>query len=217
MDRLPKSILVLVLSLLFFSVASAANFGSAAKNNRAVLQQGEDANFELLFWTSEEEAQIVVLSVSSAPEDWVIQFDQNFFNISSSQGNERILISGEYLFATSAGLTVDTANYENGTYKIVVSAQTSPVGEGISLGQERLFNLIVQIGDIPTVKEPEEEIGPREPAKTEEQNVSQDVLKESVPQNASEEKEPSRNTYIPETLAIIIAIIFISFLVYRFS
>ncbi len=141
-DAMLAALSIVVILTVILPTANAANFGSAAKSDHIKIMQGDEANFSLLFWTTDEGAQDILLFVISSP--WSVTFEKASFNISRSQGNEMIF-SGGYIHATSIAMAADARAAENGTYQIIVSAKSTATGGDMSIAQERIFNLSVDV------------------------------------------------------------------------
>lgn len=210
---------ILIAVLLFAGTATAVNFGSVAKDSFLV-SDGEPVTLELLFWTVDTVEQEVELRLLSYPEGWDIELPDNF-RISNNIGNEMISMGGNYVRATNVKINMNPDASE-GVYDIVIAARSASLDEDISFAQERIFNLIVQIGNITQEKEVktiDTEIPQEEPEMGEEINKEEPVVdivienREVIPEKETEKEENFLEIYI---LAIAL-IVFIALLIYRYS
>lgn|GEM_PF-6424097 len=187
--------LSLFLSICFLSVigiASAANLGMVAKNNIAEIEASQEAFFSLLIWTSDAE-QEVLLAPKAVPENWTVVIDKNRVNVSAAGGEEIVLIDGRYVRATRVGVTAVPWGAGPGIYTILISASASKTGGDVSFVQEGVLNLTVRIAG--------NEVLPARGGGAQE--------------NETQKSRTEENRYL--YAAVFVLIVFISFLVYKYS
>jgi hypothetical protein len=142
MNKSIKAAAIFFSFLLPFGTALAMNFGSAARQETATVHAFEPAIFNIIFWNSGNEAEMISLSSPNLPKGWTIQFEKNNFLINNTLGNELIQMPGGALRATSDVIQINS-NGSAGTYHVLITAKSSINGSDMSLGQERIFNLTV--------------------------------------------------------------------------
>jgi uncharacterized membrane protein len=198
-----------LLSLIFLSLALlsaesyAVSFGTVAKNDISMIAKNESAKFTLLFWNVDNDSYIVKLEPEVFPKDWTVIIEPNDFALNSSSGKEMISLPymKEGVRATPVYVIAKPPqNVKFGTYEFLVSASTYPQGGEIELSQQRIFNLSVRVGD----------------------QIYKNIIKDNQSisfQNITSfvediGKEIGPNYYYA---AIILIILLVSFLIYRYS
>ena len=143
--------------ILLCGAAAATNFGSVEKNNFLTVEKGQPARFTLLFWTTDNETQKLLIRPVHTPENMNVIFNDTLY-ISKGMGKEMIYISGNYMLATPLDVIIMPHEAEPGIYSVLLSATMQKDGGEISFQQERLFNLTFTIkGE--TVRTDNQEMG----------------------------------------------------------
>jgi len=206
MIRNHKKLVVILFFILLSTNAYAINLGSVASIDSVKIQSRESARFKLLFWNSENESYNLELSLVEAPKDWAVFISPQYFNLSSLIGDENIKLpyKNEYIKATSVSIIVKpTEDAKPGIYSIIINANSIMPQNDISLSQERLFKLTLEIEN-PLYFE------------SKKQNVNSQAQEEN--QNQIQGNFLIRNSYNYQFYTIIIFIILIiSFLIYKYS
>jgi hypothetical protein len=141
-----------IIMLLIAGSAFASNFGSVEKNNNIAVKRGEPAKFTLLFWTSDDEA-MVTLKLLESPENMSVILPDPI-KISSDSGSEAVYMSGNYVLATTADVTIMPFDAPPGDYSISVAATAQ--GNSSEALPERMFKLDFSIeGDRTNIVNPE--------------------------------------------------------------
>ncbi len=130
--------------LLMGGAAFASNFGSVEKNNFLAVEKGQPARFTLLFWTSDNETQKIIVRPVQAPDNMNVIFQDTLY-ISKDTGKEMIYIAGKYMLATPLDVVIIPHDAEPGIYSVLLSAIVQKSGDEINFQQERLFNLTFTI------------------------------------------------------------------------
>lgn len=198
---------VMLFLILLSTRAYPVDMGFVIKNDFSKINFDESAKFTVLFWNTDKESYDIELS-SKIPEDWIIFFEPNNFVLNETTGKEYIKLpyQSDYTRATPIDIIVKPPSYAKpGNYTISVKAKYTLPQNGISLSQERLFNLSVEIAN-PLYLE-----GPKIENKTE--NNKQITLEPSGKFVLNEEKTSSSYFYA----AIIFVIALISVLIYKYS
>lgn len=187
-----KLLKIAVWFIILAGCVSAMNFGSAAKSESATAMNGT-ASFSLLFWTGDSGAQ-VRLKVLASPPGWDVQLRQESFEIGNGHGSEFVQTAAGYARAVSVPVQASSSDAKPGKYSILISASTDPGGSGMSLFQERIFNLTIVVQD----KNP---------------NDGQAAV-----QNPAAAEKESNQTGLPMIyIGALALIIFISVLIYKYS
>ena len=164
-------ITVVIFALIMYSVAlpnaaQAINLGSVAKKNFAEVEQGETAEFTILFWNMDASSYMLALSAERAPKKWTViiapekiimnqskigpPYDEGEY-INSPQGNVKAVPVKVYVKVPRSA--------KRETYEVVIRANTYPLdantaaninGTGVSVLLERAFRLIVKVIKPPT-------------------------------------------------------------------
>jgi hypothetical protein len=130
--------------LMLCGAAAASNFGSVEKNNFLTVERGQPARFTLLFWTTDNETQKLLVRPVLEPENMNVIFQDTLY-ISRDTGKEMIYIAGNYMLATPLDVVIMPHEAEPGIYSVLLSATMQKSGEEINFQQERLFNLTFTI------------------------------------------------------------------------
>lgn len=157
---------MLMSSVALPNVAQAISLSSVAKKNFARIQQGETAEFTLLFWNIEDFSYVLTLSTEQAPENWTViiapekiimnqskigpPYDEGEY-VNTNHGNVKAVPVKVYVKVPSSD--------ELGTYEVIIRAITYPLdanaaanahGTGVSVLLERAFTLSVKVVKSPT-------------------------------------------------------------------
>jgi len=189
---LGKFLKIAVWFIILAGCVSAANFGSAAKSESAIAMN-DTASFSLLFWTSDSEAQ-VRLKILASPPGWDVQLGQESFEIGNGHGSEFVQTAAGYASAVSVPVQASSGDAKPGKYSILISASTNPGGAGMSLFQERIFNLTIVVQD---------------------KNSNDEQAAAQNP--ATAEKESNQTGLSTIYIGALALIIFISVLIYKYS
>lgn len=197
-----KLLNVIILFLMLFSTGTyAISMGTLVKSDLKQISINESAKFTLLFWNIENESYRVKLGVKEAPENWIVIINPNNFELNSSVGKEYIKLpyKDNSVKATPIDVIVKPpTSVKIGMYNIIITAMSESSPEEIGLSQERSFKLSVEIEN-PTYF--------KESSQSESQNVS------SFAENLKQEINNPDYFYV----LIIIIILLISYLIYKYS
>ncbi len=144
-----KLLSIIILFLIVISArAYAINMGTVVKNDFSKINVDESAKFKVLFWNVENEPYQIKIDIREVPKDWIVIVYPELFSLNSSVGNENIKLPYEdgYTKATSVDVIVKPANYTKpGKYNIILTAKSLTPQNGISISQERMFTLTVEV------------------------------------------------------------------------
>ena len=144
-----KLLSIIILFLIVISArVYAINMGTIVKNDFSKISLDESAKFKLLFWNAENEPYQIKIDIIEVPKDWIVMVYPELFSLNSSVGNENIKLPYEdgYTKATSVNVIVKPANdTKSGKYNILLTAKSLTPQNGISISQERTFNLTVEV------------------------------------------------------------------------
>lgn len=197
-----KLLNVIILFLMLFSTGTyAISMGTLVKSDLKQIAINESAKFTLLFWNVENESYRVKLGVKEAPENWIVIIDPNNFELNNSVGKEYIKLpyKDSSVKATPVDVIVKPpTSVKTGRYDVVITAVTESSYDEIGLSQERSFKLSVEIGN-PTYS--------KESSQITNQNISPFI------ENLKKEIDNPDYFYV----LIIIIILLISYLIYKYS
>ena len=145
----------MVMSILFLILLSsevyALNMGSVAKNKIAEISIGESAKFKMLFWSFENEAHIVKLSIKESPEGWTIIIDPDEFILNKTIGEEYISLpyTNENIKAKVVNLFAKpSSNSKPGKYLVSIKSEIRlPQNEknAITIVPGTILNFVVEL------------------------------------------------------------------------
>lgn len=197
-----KLLNIIILFLMLFSTGTyAISMGALVKNDLKQIATNELAKFTLLFWNIENESYRVKLGVKEAPENWIVIIDPNNFELNNSVGKEYIKLpyKDNSVKATPVDVIVKPpTSVKTGRYNVVVTAMSESSPEEIGLSQERSFKLSIEIENPTYFKESSQSTN---------QSISSFI--ESLKQ------EINNPDYF--YALIIIIILLISYLIYKYS
>ena len=148
----------MIFSLLFIHLSQAISLGTIPKNDYAETRQGETAEFTILFWNTGDSSYKVVLKPDQLPEGWSIITKPEDFILYPTKPVSPPYDEGEYVSLPSGvikafpvKLLVKTSELsEPSEYIVSVVATAGNVGKDISVLQERVFKLKVNLIKNPT-------------------------------------------------------------------
>ena len=195
---------MILISILISAESYAMSMGTVAKNDFVKIEAGNSAKFSLLFWNVGNESYNVSL-YWNVPEGWSVIIEPENFVLNSSFGKEYIKLSyaSDYVKATPVDILVlPPSEVSPDVYNITINAIAEKSSDSISISQERVFNLKVKLEN-PLFFESKEE-----------RNDTRSGGYLYASDEYSIEKDAVKNDYF---LIVIIVIIFISLLVYKYS
>jgi hypothetical protein len=132
------------------------------------------------------------------PEDWIYILERNELEINRSTGSELISLQGTSIPATPVKFFFEPRDARPGIYNIILAANNRPETDGIKITQGRVFNLTVNInGGIIDTK---------------------DTIRGSATTTVENPNQPMETTEeVPYYWILIVLIVFISFIIYRYS
>lgn len=191
---------VLALSILLVPTVKAINLGGVVKNERLKISPGESGKFALILWNSEEESYLVELDVKQKPDDWLVFIRPYKFLLNSSVGDEYIILpnSGQSVKASLVDVFVKPDAGSSGSHDVIISAKAVLPQEGITFLPEIQLKLTADVGEA-SIEQGEDV----EEIESESKSLSEELI----------ERTPT-NFFYP---LIIICILVISFIIYRYG
>lgn len=204
-----KLLRIIILLLLVLSIrVEAIDMGTLAKNNFAKISVDDSAKFTVLFWNFEDGYKLE-LSVKESPENWTTIIEPNDFILNASTGKEYIKLpyKSESIKATPVDIIVKPNNSTKpGKYNITIAAKFGQPTKVIGFYQERIFKFVVEIEN-PLFFED---------TKSQNRVIDQNKENQSIAKfDLTQKQEDFSINYF--YLIILLLIIFVSFLIYKYS
>lgn len=141
---------IIMLSLILLSSGvQAVSMGTLLESDLQAVQSGESGKFTILVWNSGSEPFSVNITAAEHPSNWTAIISPNLFTLNSSSGSEYVKIPGSNrtVMATKVDVIVKLpASVAPGTYNLTVLAATvESSNSNIALSQERVFRLSVDV------------------------------------------------------------------------
>lgn len=146
--------------VLILLIPSVKALGTLQKNSYLEIKPGQIAEFEILFWGSENVE--VELKEKSVPKDWVIIIEPRKFDLENITSSETVSLQGGYADALPVKITtIPPEDVKPGVYDMIINMMAGKTQEGISFFQEKNFNFIINItGQEETKQNSEEPVSP---------------------------------------------------------
>lgn len=147
--------LVVFLSLALIPISQGMNLGVVQKTKEVKIRPGETAEFSIIFWNRGEEAIKIQMEAENEPEDWVIVTKPREISLEKSgvktkykENVNYIKIPGVegYIETEDVKVVVKTPESTKlGEYNIKLKVIAGNPNQGISIYQQRNFNLKVTV------------------------------------------------------------------------
>jgi hypothetical protein len=233
MNKKMKLGLIFITLIILSSPTYALSFGTYVKNNEINVLRGGNDNFEIIFYSRDENPIKFSLTLKAYPNGFTITYPESF-ELNTGSGEEYILIENEYVKTKTIRINVDVPSDANlGEYEILLtSSSVNPSKQPNSLGvnAEKTFLLKVNVVDqfliiqqtSETKSKVEVESQKPEEIIKEDKEAGTVKIKEGVEDNIEsiEETPPTGMLTLINNktffwVICIISIIFISYLIYK--
>ena len=156
-----KKFKIFCIFLLFLLIPQVQAIGSLQKNNFLEIEKGGIANFEILFWNTENISYFVKIEVRKKPENFFVLIEPSEFLLyPSSQGPP--YEEGEYVSLPSGDFKAFPVNVyvkdfgETGEQEVFISALIGNEKNELSFLMEKNFKFKVKVNFSSQVKEANE-------------------------------------------------------------
>ncbi len=151
-------IIFMIFSLFLIHLCQAISLGTILKNDYAETKQGETAEFTILFWNTGDSSYKIVLRPEQLPEGWSIISKPEEFILYPTKPQSPPYDDDEYISLPTGVVKVfpvkvlvkTSGSSEPSEYTAGVIATAGNMGIDISIFQERVFKLKVNVIKNPT-------------------------------------------------------------------
>ncbi|MCS7106081.1 MAG: hypothetical protein NZ942_02080 [Candidatus Aenigmarchaeota archaeon] len=203
-----KKFLFLIFFLLLIPNVKALSFGSLQKASYAEMEKGETKEFTILLWNLEESPIFINFNITS-PESFIVLADPKEFYLNKSkigppyEEGEYVSISLGDVKAFPVKILIKALDSAKGENEIKVKVRAESLNSGIKLTQEKTFVFKVKILEHFSSEQTEETERTKEEVEEKKEITSRISL-------------PSFNLRLILLALLVILILAVSFLIYKF-